>query len=104
SVLLGVQQAISIFGNQAFGFINNWTLTAVPMFILMGSLAHQAGFTTRLFNAARMVLAFLPGGLAVATNFASAGFAAASGSSMAMAGSMSRLAIPEMLKNGYDKG
>jgi tripartite ATP-independent transporter DctM subunit len=60
--------------------------------------------TSSLFAAARVWLGRLPGGLAVATNFASAGFAAASGSSLATAAAMGRLAIPEMLKARYDPG
>jgi tripartite ATP-independent transporter DctM subunit len=71
------------------------------MFILMGAVAHNSGLSEALFKAARLWLSGLPGGLAVATNFASAGFAAASGSSVATAATMGRLAIPEMLKAGY---
>ncbi len=72
------------------------------MFLLMGSIAFHTGMTSSLFNAARLWLSGLPGGLAVATNFASAGFAAASGSSLATAAAMGRLAIPEMLRMSYD--
>jgi len=71
---------------------------------LMGAIAFHTGMTANLFQAARKWLSFLPGGLAVATCFASAGFAAASGSSMATAAAMGRLAIPEMLKAKYDAG
>ncbi|MGH1357125.1 MAG: TRAP transporter large permease [Burkholderiaceae bacterium] len=82
-------------------FSASWTLSAIPMFILMGAIAHHSGITTRLFQAARLWLGSLPGGLAVATSAASAGFAAASGSSIAMAAAMSKIAVPEMLKAGY---
>jgi tripartite ATP-independent transporter DctM subunit len=70
----------------------------------MGSVAHHSGISSALFRAARLWLSGLPGGLAVATNFACAGFAAASGSSVATAAAMGRVAIPEMLRAGYDKG
>jgi C4-dicarboxylate transporter, DctM subunit len=97
------EAAFGIFGDLPFEFGANWSLSAVPMFLLMGSVAYHSGLTSSLFNAARLWLSGLPGGLAVATNFASAGFAAASGSSLATAAAMGRLAIPEMLRLGYDK-
>ena len=82
----------------------SWSLTTIPMFLLMGSVAYHSGMTASLFSAARLWLGNLPGGLAVATNFASAGFAAASGSSLATSAAMGRLAIPEMLKAKYEPG
>lgn len=97
------EAAFGIFGDLPFEFGANWSLSAVPMFLLMGSVAYHSGLTASLYNAARLWLSGLPGGLAVATNFASAGFAAASGSSLATAAAMGRLAIPEMLRLGYDK-
>ena len=87
-----------------YDFVAHWSLSAVPMFLLMGAIVFHTGMTGKLFNVARLWLSFLPGGLAVATNLASAGFAAASGSSMATAAAMGRLAIPEMLKYNYEKG
>jgi tripartite ATP-independent transporter DctM subunit len=74
------------------------------MFLLMGSLAHHSGISASLFRAAQLWFGALPGGLAVAANLACAGFAAASGSSVATAATMGRVAIPEMLKQGYDRG
>jgi tripartite ATP-independent transporter DctM subunit len=71
------------------------------MFLLMGAFAFQGGLTTSLFKAGRIWLSRLPGGLAVATNAATAMFAASSGSSIATAAAMTRLAAPEMLKAGY---
>jgi C4-dicarboxylate transporter, DctM subunit len=87
-----------------FDFVANWSLTAVPMFLLMGSVAHHSGISGDLFAAARLWLARLPGGLAIAANIACAGFSAASGSSLATAAAMGRLAIPEMLRYRYDPG
>lgn len=102
--LRGLTATLSSLGSATFDFVAHWSLTAIPMFILMGAVAFHSGLTAQLFRAARAWLSFLPGGLAIATNLASAGFAAASGSSVAMAGAMSRLAVPEMLRAGYDKG
>jgi tripartite ATP-independent transporter DctM subunit len=78
-------------------------LGLLPIFILIGFLAYQAGMTRQLYEAAKAWIGFVPGGLAVATVFATAGFAAVSGASTATAAVFSRVAIPEMLKEGYDK-
>ncbi|MDA0984131.1 MAG: TRAP transporter large permease [Proteobacteria bacterium] len=81
----------------------SYTLSVLPMFILIGFLAFHAGLTKKLFDAARKWLGWLPGGLAVATVMAATGFAAVSGASTATAAVFSRVAIPDMLKAGYDK-
>jgi len=80
-----------------------YTLSVLPMFILIGYLAFHAGLTEALFDAARKWLGWVPGGLAVATVMAATGFAAVSGASTATAAVFSRVAIPDMLKAGYDK-
>tara|TARA_R110000868_G_scaffold321783_3_gene582778 strand:- start:16240 stop:17544 length:1305 start_codon:yes stop_codon:yes gene_type:complete len=104
SLLRNMNVAMNVMQQTPFEVAANWGLSAIPMFILMGAIAHHSGISIALFRAARLWASGLPGGLAVATNLASAGFAAASGSSVATAATMSKLAIPEMLKNGYDKG
>ena len=103
-LLRNLDVALSVLRDTPFVFAASWDLTAIPMFLLMGSIANNSGISTSLFRAARAWFGGLPGGLAVATNMACAGFAAACGSSVAAAAAMARLAIPEMLKNGYDKG
>jgi len=103
-VLRGWTPGLSLLGVSTFDFVSSWSLTAIPMFVLMGALAHHSGLTNTLFATAKAWLSFLPGGLAIATNISSAGFAAASGSSVAMAGAMSRVAVPEMLRAKYDPG
>ncbi|MGH6740904.1 MAG: TRAP transporter large permease subunit, partial [Bradyrhizobium sp.] len=99
--LRGLDVALGMLRSAPYDFLANWELSAIPMFILMGAVAHHSGISSALFNAARLWLGRLPGGLAVATNFACAGFAAASGSSVAAAAAMGKIAIPEMLKAGY---
>ena len=96
--------ALSALSDTPFVFAASWDLSAIPMFLLMGSIAGNAGIGSALFRAAHAWFGALPGGLAVATNWACAGFGAASGSSVAAAAVMARLAVPEMLKNRYDKG
>lgn len=80
-----------------------YALSVLPMFIFIGFVAFHAGMTQTLFDAARKWLGWMPGGLAVATVFATAGFAAVSGASTATSAVFSRVAIPEMLRNGYSK-
>jgi tripartite ATP-independent transporter DctM subunit len=104
AALRGPHAAFAMLGSTPHEFVASWTLTAVPMFLLMGALAFHSGFTSGLYNAARLWLGSLPGGLAIATNFAAAGFSAASGSSVATAAAVGRLAVPEMLRCGYQPG
>lgn len=78
-------------------------LSLIPTFILIGYLAYYAGLTKALFEAAKKWVGWLPGGLAVSTVFATAGFAAVSGASVATSAVFARIAIPEMQENGYDK-
>jgi tripartite ATP-independent transporter DctM subunit len=96
--------AFSVVRESPFVFAANWDLSAIPMFLLMGAVASNAGIASGLFRAARAWFGALPGGLAVATNWACAGFGAASGSSIAAAAAVARIAVPEMLKGKYDKG
>ncbi|MBW3095818.1 TRAP transporter large permease [Pseudohoeflea coraliihabitans] len=103
-VIRGPHAAFAVLAEQPYNFIAHWTLSAIPMFLLMGSIAYHAGLTESLYKAARLWLLRLPGGLAVASTMACAGFAAASGSSIATSAAMGRIAIPEMLKYRYDPG
>ncbi|GGO62378.1 TRAP transporter, DctM subunit [Roseovarius pacificus] len=83
--------------------VSSQALSLIPTFILIGYLAYYAGLTRALFEAAKRWIAWVPGGLAVSTVFATAGFAAVSGASVATSAVFARIAIPEMLKIGYDK-
>ena len=75
----------------------------LPPFILIGFLAYHAGMTKKLFDAARKWIGWVPGGLAVATVMAQAGFAAVSGASTATAAVFSRVAIPKCWPTGMRK-
>ncbi|OUZ10162.1 C4-dicarboxylate ABC transporter permease [Aeromicrobium sp. PE09-221] len=86
-----------------YGEVASWSLSVVPMFILMGLLLWRAGLTESIYDAARLFLGRLPGGLAVGTNLAGAGLAAVSGSTVGTTYALARIGIPEMLKAGYDK-
>lgn len=81
----------------------NYTLSTIPMFVLMGELLYVCGISTELFNTFRMWLMRVRGGLGMATVGSSAIFAAASGSSLANTATMGVIASKEMLNNGYSK-
>ncbi|MCH2094954.1 MAG: TRAP transporter large permease [Rhodobacteraceae bacterium] len=95
--------AVKTAGQVPHSKIASQALSLIPTFILIGYLAYYAGLTRALFEAAKRWIAWVPGGLAVSTVFATAGFAAVSGASVATAAVFARIAIPEMLKIGYDK-
>ena len=101
--LVGLETTLRLLEAMPYDFAASWELSAIPMFLLMGAIAFHSGMTSDLYAAARVWLRGLPGGLAVASNFACAGFAAASGSSVATTVAMGRIAVPEMLRTGYDK-
>ena len=95
--------AVKTAGQVPHSKVASQALSLIPTFILIGYLAYYAGLTKALFEAAKRWIAWVPGGLAVATVFATAGFAAVSGASVATAAVFARIAIPEMLAIGYDK-
>jgi tripartite ATP-independent transporter DctM subunit len=100
-VLVGDRAAWGSLGVIPYSFAASWHLSSVPMFLLMGFLCYHAGLTKGMFDAARMWLSRLPGGLAIATVFGAAGFAAVTGSSVACAAAMGRIAVPEMMRHRY---
>lgn len=102
--LIGFTPAISIISSVAFSIVHNFQFSVVPMFLLMGFFAMRAGIGQDLFDAATKWLGRMPGGLAIAATSAAAAFGAASGSSVGTASLFTRLAVPEMLARGYDKG
>ncbi len=98
-----VTVAVKTAGQVPHSKVSAQALSLIPTFILIGYLAYYAGLTKALFEAAKRWIAWVPGGLAVSTVFATAGFAAVSGASVATSAVFARIAIPEMLKIGYDK-
>jgi tripartite ATP-independent transporter DctM subunit len=99
--LIGMTPALGILANTPYSFVASWTMSAVPMFLLMGFVAYHADLTAGLFDAAKAVLRRIPGALAIASILACSGFASVCGSSLATAASMGRIAIPEMVRAGY---
>lgn len=96
--------ALSSLGIIPYNFASNWTLSSVPLFLFLGFICFHTNLTQGMFKAARAWLSGIPGGLAIASIFGSAGFAAVSGSSIACSAAMGRIAVPEMLHYKYDPG
>ena len=99
----GVVVAMKMAGTIPHSKVSTLALSLIPTFILIGYLAYYAGLTRALFKAAKVWVGWLPGGMGVATIFSTAGFAAVSGASVATSAVFARIAIPEMLKLGYNK-
>ncbi len=99
----GLLVAIKMAGTIPHSKVSSLALSLIPTFILIGFLAYHAGLTRSLFEAAKRWVGWLPGGMGVATVFSTAGFAAVSGASVATSAVFARIAVPEMLKLGYDK-
>lgn len=97
----GFRVAYSNLSGETFEAASNYNLLVIPMFVLMGSLAGVSGMSNDLFTAAYRWMGHMRGGLASATIAACAGFAALSGSSLASAVTMGRVALPEMKRYNY---
>jgi len=95
--------AVKTAGTVPHSKVSTSALSLIPVFILIGFLAYYAGLTRALFEAAKRWVGWLPGGMALSTVFSTAGFAAVSGASVATSAVFARIAIPEMLRLGYDK-
>jgi tripartite ATP-independent transporter DctM subunit len=92
---------LGVLADRSWTSINTFTLTAVPSFVLMGSLLVRSGITSELFDALVRWFGRTRGGLAHASVVASATFAAVCGSSLATAATLGAVAAPEMVKRGY---
>jgi len=99
--LMGLSQGLNVLGNAPFRTAASYTMSVIPLFVLMGNLSLYAGVSENLFSAAYKFFGHLPGGLAMATTVACAGFAATCGSSVATAVTIGSVALPEMKKYDY---
>ncbi len=99
----GWPRALNRLGNTPFDIASGYALSVVPLFLLMGAVAARSGMSYDLFRAANALFSGRRGTLAMASIGACAGFGAICGSSLATAATMSRIAIPEMLRFGYDE-
>jgi tripartite ATP-independent transporter DctM subunit len=94
--------AISMVGRLIIDTSQDYGLSVIPLFILMGLFVNKGGISRELYNVSNAFLGHFRGGLAMATIVACGGFAAICGSSLATAATMSKVAMPEMRKYGYE--
>ncbi|MEP9356486.1 TRAP transporter large permease subunit [Xanthobacter sp. KR7-65] len=97
----GDWSALGLVPSTIWDSVTNFTLTAVPLYILMGAIIAASGMGARLYSAIATLSAGLPGSLAVATTIACAVMAAISGSSVATAAAIGRFSVSEMRRFGY---
>ncbi len=102
-VLLSDPDLLINVPRRIFSGINNFTLVAVPLFILAGELMTQGGISKRLINFSKTLVGPLPGGLAMVVILASMFFSALTGTAIAAAAAIGGMMIPAMNKEGYDK-
>lgn len=100
--IVGFDEAVSLIGTEFSATLSNMDFSIIPFFILLGSLASAAGLSTDLFRLANSFLGHRRGGLALATVGGCAAFGSVCGSSLATVATMTRVALPEMLKRGYN--
>jgi tripartite ATP-independent transporter DctM subunit len=91
-----------VLGSQPFATVFPYTLSVIPLFVMMGVFAAHAGLSRSLYQAIYSLIGHWRGGLALATLGACALFGAICGSSLATAATMARVAVPEMRRHGYD--
>ncbi|MEZ5846064.1 MAG: TRAP transporter large permease [Geminicoccaceae bacterium] len=101
ALLRNWEASLRLTGNAAFDTVFSFTLSIIPLFILMGNLLTRSGVSDALFLTAHRALYRLKGGLAMATIVACGGFSAVCGSSLATVATMSKVAMPSMRKTGY---
>ncbi len=101
-VISGWGAGLGVLRTVPYTTIASYDLSVLALFVLMGTFCFYAGLSQDLYNTVHKWLGHLPGGLAMATVGACAGFAAVSGSSMATAATMGKVALPEMKRYNYD--
>ncbi len=102
AAIVGIEPALNVLQTASFETASNYSFTLIPLFLLMGNVAARAGFSKDLFDSARYFSRGWNGSLALAAVSGSAAFSAISGSSLATASTMTRVAYPEMVRQGYD--
>lgn len=102
--LRGFHASISMVGRLIIDTAQDYGLSVIPLFILMGLFVSRGGLSRELYRASYAFLGHFRGGLAMATIVACAGFSAICGSSLATAATMSKVAMPQMRKYGYKDG
>ncbi len=100
-LMVFINQGPDHFARSMWNWVNSFTLTAVPLFIFMGSMLAESGMIRWLFRGADKIINFLPGGMAASSLVASGVFGAISGSSIASVAAFGTSVLPEMERLGY---
>jgi C4-dicarboxylate transporter, DctM subunit len=103
AVIVSPDAAMKILANDFYDSLESYSMTVVPLFVLMGQIAFNAGIAKRLYDCAHKFLGHIPGGLAVATVVGATIFKAISGSIIATSATFASVAVPEMDRFGYAK-
>ena len=101
SYVVNLTAGLSLLAKDVFGTFS-YSLTVIPLFVLMGQIAFHAGISRRLYDSVYVFMGHYRGGLAIATIAACAGFSAISGSTNATAATMATVTLPEMRRYKYD--
>jgi tripartite ATP-independent transporter DctM subunit len=101
--IISPEAAFSLLANDFYDSLESYSLTVIPLFVLMGQIAFHAGIARKLYDSANKFVGHIPGGLAVATVVGATVFKAISGSNIATVATFSSVAIPEMNRFRYDK-
>ncbi|MEW6669810.1 MAG: TRAP transporter large permease subunit [Thermodesulfobacteriota bacterium] len=104
SYMTGPDSGLAMMGRVPYTTVGNYMMSVLPLYVLMGSIIFSAGISGELYHAAHRWVGHLPGGLAMATIAACAGFAAVCGSSVATAATIGTIALPEMRRYQYEPG
>ncbi len=103
-VLDDFRAAIATLTSETYSSTSSYAMSVIPLFVLMGNVAGAAGFSKKLYDSAHAWVGHLRGGLASSTVIGCASFAAVSGSSVATAVTIGKVALPEMRRFGYSDG
>ena len=103
AILVSPHAAMQVLANDYFDSLESYSFTVVPLFVLMGQVAFNAGVARRLFDCAHKFLGHIPGGLALATVAGATIFKAICGSIVATSATFASVAVPEMDRFGYAK-
>jgi C4-dicarboxylate transporter DctM subunit len=103
AILISTKAALNLLAKDFFDVFASYGFTVIPLFVLMGQIAFNAGIARRLFNTAYRFIGHVPGGMAMATVAGATAFKAICGSSPATAATFASVAVPEMDRYGYDK-
>ena len=103
SYVVNLEAGLSLMARDIWDVFSSYGLTVIPLFVLMGQIAFNAGIAKKLYDASYKFVGRIPGGLAMATVVAATMFKAMCGSTLATAATFSSVAIPEMTRYKYNR-